>query len=315
MRPLPSFDYPGLLVQKHIHNTKMEISSKFVGVSLKEHRTVIDWRHTMNYAAAVDDNNPHYFDDERESGIVAPPMYSVAVTWPILEKLWQYIDVDDFPLEILRTQVHYTEYLEFHALLKPGDEIRVHGSIIAILPTRAGTYLVIRFQAMNAEGRAMFTEYVGGMMRGVACVDGGAGAESLPQIPSPPKTATPLWEKTIPVEPLRPYIYDGCTNITFPIHTSRKFAHEVGLPDILLQGTAALAFAARELTNRNGNGDPGRLQALACRFTGMIFPGAEIKIQLLHSQERKKHQDLFFRILGDRGQSVINQGYAKMRSS
>lgn len=149
-------------------------------------------------------------------------------------------------------------------------------------------------------------------MRGVACVDGGAGAESLPRVPSPPKTAVPVWEQDIHVEPLRPYIYDGCTNISFPIHTSRKFAHEVGLPDILLQGTAALAFAAREVLNRNGNGDPGRLRALACRFTGMIFPDSELKVQLLACQDREKGNDLFFRVLGDQGQTVINQGYARM---
>jgi len=290
----------------------MEISSKFVGVSLREYRTTIHWRHTMNYAAAVDDNNPHYFDDERKSGIVAPPMYSVAVTWPILENLGEYLDVDDFPLQILRTQVHYTEHLEFHALIRPGDEVRVNGRVAAILPGRAGTTLVVRFEATGAAGKSLFTEHVGGMMRGVACVDGGAGAESLPQVPSPPKTAAPVWEQAIHVEPLRPYIYDGCTNISFPIHTSRKFAHEVGLPDILLQGTAALAIAAREVLNRNGNGDPGRLRALACRFTGMIFPYSELKVQLLACQDREKGNDLFFRVLGDQGQTVINQGYARM---
>ncbi|UCG04133.1 MAG: MaoC family dehydratase N-terminal domain-containing protein [Candidatus Heimdallarchaeota archaeon] len=34
----------------------------------------------MNYAAAIDDNNEFYFDDERKDGIVAPPMFAVATT-------------------------------------------------------------------------------------------------------------------------------------------------------------------------------------------------------------------------------------------
>jgi hypothetical protein len=49
---------------------------------------------------------------------------------------------------------------------------------------------------------------------------------------------------------MRPYVYDGCTNIYFPIHTSVGFARMVGLPDIILQGTATLAYAARELADR-----------------------------------------------------------------
>ncbi len=292
----------------------MEISSKFVGVSLKEYRTVVNWRDTMNYAAAIADNNPHYFDDEQASGIVAPPMYSVATTWPILERLWKYIDANDFPMEILRTQVHYSEHLEFHAAIIPGDELRINGVIAALLPRRAGTHLIVRFEAINQDGKAIFTEHVGGMLRGVTCLDKGAGGETLPQIPPPPETGPPIWEQTIRIDPLRPYIYDGCTNIVFPIHTSRKYAHEVGLPDIILQGTATLAFAARELLNHHADGVPDKLQTLSCRFTGMVLPDTDIKVQLLSSKDRGGHQDLFFRVLGDQGRIVINNGYARMHS-
>ena len=51
----------------------MIISSKLVGTRLKAYHTDISWRHTMNYAAAVGDNNPCYFDDERDQGILVPP--------------------------------------------------------------------------------------------------------------------------------------------------------------------------------------------------------------------------------------------------
>lgn len=37
----------------------------------------------MNYAAAVGDDNPRCFDDERPAGVVAPPMLAVALTWPL----------------------------------------------------------------------------------------------------------------------------------------------------------------------------------------------------------------------------------------
>ena len=51
----------------------MQLSSRFVGTTLRPYRTEITWRETMNYAAALEDPNPLYFDDEREGGIIAPP--------------------------------------------------------------------------------------------------------------------------------------------------------------------------------------------------------------------------------------------------
>jgi len=303
--------YPGKRAEAgNLQN--MKISSKFVGVLFKEYRSVVSWRHSKNYAAAVDDNNPRYFNDEKTTGIVAPPMFSVATTWPLIEHFKDYVLVDDFPFEKLRAQVHFSEFLEFHAAIKPGDELDIKGVIAAILPQRAGTHIILRFDAVNQDNLPIFTEHFGGLIRGVSCADGGAGGETLPIIPTAPETTAVLWEQSIMIDVMRPYIYDGCTHIFFPIHTSRKFAHDVGLPDILLQGTATLAYAARELLNRNGDSDPARLQALSCRFTGMVYPDTDIKVQLVGCMEHAQHQDLFFRVLGDQGQTVISDGYAKM---
>jgi hypothetical protein len=96
----------------------MELSSYLVGTALKPYCREVTWRKTMNYTAAVRDDNPWYFDDERDQGIVAPALFSVAVTWPILEWIWEFIDTDRFPPELLLTQVHSTEHLVFHRPLR-----------------------------------------------------------------------------------------------------------------------------------------------------------------------------------------------------
>ncbi|MBW2081849.1 MAG: MaoC family dehydratase N-terminal domain-containing protein, partial [Deltaproteobacteria bacterium] len=75
----------------------MEIDPSLAGTPLKDFVTDISWRKTTNYAAAVQDHNPVYFDDERPGGLIAPPMFSVAVTWPILERLWEFIELEKFP--------------------------------------------------------------------------------------------------------------------------------------------------------------------------------------------------------------------------
>lgn len=290
----------------------MEISSEFVGYRLKDYETEVSWRDTMNYAASIGDNNPYYFDDERPDGIIAPPMFSVALTWPISERIWDYIETRDFPKEIIATQVHYTEHLKFHRPVRPGDKLEIKGKIAAILPHKAGTHIVIRFDAFDKEGSPTFTEHIGAMMRGVKCTDKGRGAEDLPKVPRYSRDNAPIWEAVIPIGPLASFIYDGCTNIFFPIHTSVKFARLVGLPGIILQGTATLAYALRELTNKEAGGNPFELKFTYCRFTGMVTPGTNIKVQLIQKENRDIGTDLFFVVLNAEGKKAISDGYARL---
>jgi acyl dehydratase len=292
----------------------MMIPSDFVGAVLKEYLCRISARQIMNYAAAVGDPNPLYFDDERPEGIVAPPLFPVAMTWPIIENIADYIEAPGFPKEILFTQVHYSEHLHIHRPTSPGGPVRIRGVIAAILPHRAGTHVVIRFDAADAEGQALFTEHIGAMMRGVRCADNGKGGETLPVTPRLPETSAALWESIMPIDPLAPFLYDGCTNIHFPIHTSVKFAHAVGLPGIIHQGTATLALAVHNILNREADGDSRRMVSLSCLFTGMVTPGAAIRILLTGRNEENDGTDLFFTVLNAEDKQAIRNGHIRLGS-
>ncbi|MBW2441786.1 MAG: MaoC family dehydratase N-terminal domain-containing protein [Deltaproteobacteria bacterium] len=288
----------------------MEISSDYVGTILKPYRGTLQWRDTMNYAAAIHDDNPHYFDDERREGIIAPPMFAVAATWPIIENLPEFIETDAFPQEVLLTLVHYTEHIRFHRPLVPGQSLSIQGRVAAIMPHRAGTQIVICFEALDQHNQPVFTEYNGGMLRGVQSIDGAKGTRALPAVPDREPGAGLRWEQRIWIDPLLPFVYDGCANIVFPIHTSRKFAHRVGLPGIILQGTATLALAVRELINREGGGNPLKLKELYCRFTGMVLPGSEIKIRAYFSKDPDPAGNFYFDVINQEGKKAISHGYA-----
>ena len=290
----------------------MKIDPALAGTHLKAHRCTLAWRQSMNYAAAVHDPNPWYFDDARAGGIIAPPMQAVALTWPILERIQDFMPGGGIPLELLRTQVHYTEHICFHRPMRPGDQLTIHGRIAAILPHRAGTHVVIRFDAFDAAGAPVFTEHNGGMIRGVACGSAGQGAPALPAVPLPQADTPVLWEAGIPIDPLAPFVYDGCANIFFPIHTSVQFARAVGLPNIILQGTATLALAMREIIDREAGADPRRLKVLSCRFGGMVLPGEEIHVQLLERRRDVGGQDLFFAVRNAAGSKAVSGGYARI---
>ncbi len=287
----------------------MELSPSLVGTPFKPYHVVVTWRRLMNYAAAIHDENPVYFDDESDRGLIGHPMFCVAITWPVLENMAEYMVCDAFPSEILQTKVHYTEHLELFSPILPGDSLTIAGEITAILPQRAGTHLVIRLSAQNSQGKPIFTEFTGALLRGVVCGNEGMGLETLPVRPAPIVEGPALWEKRIFIDPLLPYHYDGCTNIFFPIHTSRKFAHQVGLPGIILQGTATLALAVRELINEEAEKRPESLKKISCKFTHMVFPGTEITVKLRGAAVQDNGRELFFDVLNDRGEKAISNGY------
>jgi len=291
----------------------VKLSTKFAGSTLRDYRADVTWRRTTNYAAAVEDGNPAYLDDEREGGIIAPPMFAVALTWPVCERIWEYIQADDFPRHLLATLVHYTEHLTFYRTVRPGDSLTIKGCIAAILPHAAGTLMVLRLAAMDEQGAPVFTEHIGGLLRGVQCLGEAKIAEALPVVPSLNDDGPPLWESSVPVSSLAPFLYDGCTDIVFPIHTSVAFAHSVGLPNIILQGTATLAFAVRDIVNREANEDPSRLHSVSCRFTGMVFPGTRLAVTLLERRPDNAGTDLFFAVQNAEGDTVLSGGYARLQ--
>ena len=285
----------------------MELDPGFAGTRLRPCRIDVNRRRTTNYAAATGDNNPLYLDDRRPGGMIAPPMLAVALTWPISSNMGDYLELKDFPEEVLMTQVHYTERLDFHRPVRPGDRLTINGIMAGILPHRAGTHSIMRYEAFDRNNRPVFTEHIGAIFRGVTCRGKGVGL-NLPDDPEGDWSGDPVWSQKIRIDPMLPYVYDGCTDIVFAIHTSPAFAADVGLPGIILQGTCTLALAARELVNREAGGDPERLRTLGCRFSGMVRPGTTISVDL----KSRNRENLFFEVVNQDGEKAVSRGYARI---
>jgi acyl dehydratase len=290
----------------------MELDSRFAGTALKDFIMDVEWRDTMNYAASVGDDNPAYFDDTQPGGVIAPPMFCEAATWRISERVRDFIDAPDFPFQLLMTQVHYSEHVEFYRPVVPGDRLTISGRVAAVLPHRAGTHVVIRYDATDRKGGPVFAMNTGVMLRGVKCAGGGAGQDDLPSLPPLPPTESHAWTAPLEISRLAPYIYDGCAKIFFPIHTSERFARSVGLPGIILQGTATLAMAVREIVNREADGDPRLLKTIACRFSGMAIPGTTISVRALFREETANEKILRFDVLNASGTKAVSHGFARI---
>lgn len=287
----------------------MEISSDLVGTSLKDHIFDVEWRDTMIYAAAVEDDNSAYFDDEQEGGIVAHPIFPVTTTWPIFSNLPEFDTSGKFPFELMMTAVHYSEHLIIHRLLKPQERIYLKSKIVSMLPHRAGTHIIACIDAIDSQNNSIFTEFIGGMLRGVECIGGAQGENSLPSIDNPYCSSEPIWRKQIKIDSLRSFIYDACSNISSPIHISKEFAHQVGFPNIIMQGTATLAYAIKTLVNREAEGNPLNVREIACKFTGMVTPGTNINVVLNNKLKEPNGKKLFFEVFNDKEERAIRNGY------
>jgi len=289
----------------------MQVSSRIVGGKLKEFNTVITQRQVSNYAAAVSDINPFYLDDERKGGLIAPPTLAAAVTWPIIQNIYDYIDLG-YPPEILFQLVHYSEHLVIYRPMHPGDKITIKGEVAAVIPEKRGTHVIFKLPAMDSKGKPLFTEYIGGMLRGVECTDKGRGSENIPSLSVATENVVPIWEVPLPITREACYIYEGCANVPFPIHTSPAFARSVGMPDIIYFGIATLALAVRELVNRETGSDPSGIKTIACRFRGMVLPNSFIRIQLMQRQSDSNGKTLHFRVLNQEGREAVSSGFMRI---
>jgi acyl dehydratase len=289
------------------------LGSELVDTSFELPEREIGWRETTNYAAAVGDLNPRYFNDTKHTPLIAPPMFAAAVTWPVYVGQLLASTESLFPEDVAVTAVHASNHFVLRRPIRVGDRITVKGRLASIQPTSAGVYAVTHLDLVDSDGEIVVTEYHGTIFRGVACSDGGRSAATTPSVPEYAAPDEPLRELPIPIERELPYIYDGCTDIISRIHTSPAFARErAGLPDIILQGTCSLALAAREIVNAEAEGDPVRLEALACRFSSFVIPGTTARLHILGTTGVEGKMDLFFRLLNAAGQPALTHGYARI---
>lgn len=286
----------------------MEISSDLVGAKLKPLKAKVERRASTNYAAAIGETNPIYFDDLEQDNLVSHPVFPVALSWELNSNLDQYID---YPIEkeIIHRLVHQSEHMEIKRLLRVGEEVTIQGKILAVMPHMLGTKIVIYLEYLDINKEIVLKEYTGGIVFGTACADEGKGKDDLPVSPRVELAEGEqyIWSKELFVDRNLPYIYDGCANISAAIHTSPKFATSIGLPDIILHGTASLALAIKELT-AHYNIDPRNVTELAAKFTGMVVPGNNITINVLKVEEDNGQKVIDFEVTNVKGEGALKGG-------
>lgn len=255
--------------------TVFVVDPALIGVEAGPAREEVCPRRAMLYAAAVGHLEERYFDDRSPEGPAIAPMFAVALSQRTAGPALAAAVIDAWPEAVAASarQVHYVERLQFHRPMRAGETLRIRARVSALVAHPQGTEFHARFDAIGDDGGPVYSETLGSLLRGVFRTD----AEPVSRKPRPPsEERAPEWKAEDELTRAAPYLYDAGSGISYPIHTSRRFAEAAGAPDVILHGTAVLAIAARRLLAHEADGDPGRLRALACRFRGMALPGTTL---------------------------------------
>jgi acyl dehydratase len=197
--------------------------------------------------------------------------------------------------------VHYEQATSFHAPIPPEAEVISRARVASVSdrgPGRGAVVVVERKISDAAKGTPYCTLRQTLLLRG----DGGFGGEPPAHAPSIIPDRRPDSVTTFAVDPRAALIYrlSGDWN---PLHADPEAAKRAGFDRPILHGLACYAVAGVAVA-RTLRASPAELSALACRFTGIVFPGDALRFRIW----RDASAATFQAFVGDR--KALDQGFA-----
>lgn len=257
----------------------MPIPTEMAGAVAGPMIHTVDRRWTMAYAASIDDLAPRYLDTTADDEVVAHPMFPVCVEWPVIVSARSAYERFGVTRAEVRTGVHATHDLTIHRPIRPGDVLTTRLETAGVVGIRPGAKLTTRLRTVDAAGLPVATTTQDGIHLGVAT----EGPDRPDGEPPPPlgdvaRTGEPV-VTTIEVDGGRAHLYTECARIWNPIHTDRAVALAAGLPDIILHGTANLAYGVSAAMASDG-AEPDEVRRIRCRFRAMVLLPSTITIRV-----------------------------------
>ena len=171
--------------------------------------------------------------------------------------------------------VHYTQEFEWLIPVKPGDKIVSEGEITGIEVREKGGILFVETISKNQNDEIVNKSKWSFFDRSAGS---GKPDDSKREEAQPTEI---LWTQEMKVREGQTYIYAEPSGDFNPIHIDDKFAKEVGLGGIILQGLCTMAFAHKAVVdNLTGpERDPLKVRKLKVQFARPVLPGQTITYQ------------------------------------
>lgn len=281
----------------------MPMTRSMVGLRGPSAADTLEDRWVSNYAAAVGDTNPVYYDNRVATPLPAHAAYVSHLEWDAIGLLHAAHLGALTPDERVRG-VHIFNSTRLHRPLIAGDVLAASASVVGVERHRAGAKMTIRIDTVDAQQRSVATSYTATIFRGVEldaeaappASDLGAAARSAQQ---------PTRTQDIAITGLAPYVFSECARDYGAIHTDMKVAAKAGLPGLILHGTGTIAYVLSALTNHEAGGDPGVVRGFQARLSGMVLCPSVMTLRVFRGDDPGA---IHFDVLTDRGDTALSHG-------
>lgn len=294
----------------------MPLDSSLVGTSSELVSADVDVAWTMAYAAALGDAMPCYLDTTSERGIVAHPMFSVAIEWRAMVQIIQVLSEAGFPRAEMLRRVHATDDVIVYRAIRPPERLFTRATLAGIERRKAGAYQLTRFDTVDEKGAPVCTTWYGNLYRGVEVAGPDCPPPDAPAMLAPSAAAAAAHASfAIPISPLAAHVYGACARLGNPvnIHTDMATAKKAGLPGTILHGTATLAMAASRVIAAEAASDSMRVARIHARFGAMVLMPSEIEVRISAREPRAEGKTVFFEVLSADGGRAIRDGFLVLR--
>jgi acyl dehydratase len=291
-------------MSKHEETGPGVITTDDVGLLSIARTTLLDSRTTMAYAAAINDDNPAYFDDLRPGGLSVHPCIAFSLQWA------SRFRPDQKPnLRAAAYGVHASTDLRIHRPFKAGEAITTQGQMVQKRQLRPGVYNVDRYRMTASDGSLVAELDYNGIIRGATLAGPDASvAEEPTQPPFGAVSGEAIWQTDVVIGLHAGQQYTECANIYNPIHTEPSVAKAAGLPEIILHGSATKAMALTAVINQCFDADASRITRLCGQLRGMVLMNTTITVEGLAEEVVDGEKRVLFRALNDQGQPAISNG-------
>ncbi len=261
---------------------------------------------TMRYARAYNEDNPWFFDTTRPGGIIAPPMFGVAMSWlPII----LVMSDNDLGADLLRL-LHAEQDMYFYRTTAPGDIVTSMVKILTIEERATGESLVAEVRCTNQRGELVQQMLFTGFIRGRGKRDRRTDEQS-----EEPPSGEPLLCVSQSIDADQTYRYAQASGDYNPIHVDENMAKMAGLPSIIVHGLCTMAFTSKVMIDHLCDHDPRRLKRLRACFSRPVFPGQMITTAIWPRPGRDGLKVYAYETDNPDGKAVIKDGIVEVATS
>ena len=276
----------------------MPLEPSIVGFESPPFAYDIDARWLMAYAAGIGDAAPCYRDSTQV--LAMHPVFPVCVEWDAILAVLAATRAHGLSAAECARSVHAEHDLQIFRPFTAGMRVRAQAVVVGVEQRRPGAFLTMRIDTYDEAGELCCRTWQGNLFRDVALAGEAVHAAQAPAWPVQVAGDTSS-SAAIAIPLAAAHVYTECSRIWNPIHTDRAFAQAAGLPEIILHGTATLAYAASALPLA----DPAQVRRLGGRFSGMVWLPDNLQLETT----RVAAGQHAFRVVNDAGREVISRGF------